>query len=363
MVGGRSYKTSNVNLAVGREGGGKGRQPGSTFKPFLLADIVKQGYSLESAFPAPAELVLPKADAGKDWHVGNYDDESFGTLNMIEATRNSVNTVYAQAEVAVGADHLAETARDLGITAPLRPVASLVLGTVEVSPLDIASAYSTLARRGERIAPQFINTIETADGAVLYRSEPVRTRVLSREQSDMVNTALTQVIERGTGAGARLKGAPPNTLIGKTGTTQDYGDAWFVGSTTTLTTAVWMGYPEGNARTLERFRGGKPVTGGTVPAEIWKRFMNAVTKGQTLTAFPTVTKFPGRVLGTSRSSYRVPAPTTTAGGDAATDPNVTTATTRGHSSTSTTQPNGPPTSDGSPTPSTTPSYEQGVAPG
>ncbi len=354
MVGGRDFATSNVNLAVGREGGGKGRQPGSTFKPFLLADIVKEGYSLESAFPAPAEIVLPKADAGKDWPVHNYDDAAFGgSVNLIDATRNSINTVYAQAEVAVGADHLAATAKDLGITAPLRSVASLVLGTVEVSPLDIASAYSTLARRGERIAPQFISKIETADGAVLFRSEPAHVRVLSREQADTVNTALTQVIERGTGVGARLKTAGPGTLMGKTGTTQDYGDAWFVGSTTKLTTAVWMGYPEGNARTLAKFRGGRPVTGGSVPADIWRRFMSAVTKGQTLDAFPTVTRFPGKVLGTSRSSYRpAPAPTTSVGDASGSGTSTPKVTTRGGHASTTAPPYGPTTTSVSQTPTT-----------
>ncbi len=339
MVGGRDFATSNVNLAVGREGGGRGRQPGSTFKPFLLAGIVKSGYSLESAFPAPAKIVLPKADAGKDWSVHNYDDVAFGSsVNLIEATRSSINTVYAQAEAAVGADSLAKTAKDLGVTAPLSAVASLVLGTVEVSPLDIASAYSTLARRGERIDPQFISKIETADGAVLYRSDPAHKRVLSREQADTVNTALTQVVERGTGIGARLKNAGPDALIGKTGTTQDYGDAWFVGSTTKLTAAVWMGYPEGNSRTLAKFRG-RPVTGATVPADIWKRFMTAVTKGQTLDAFPTVTKFPGKVLGVARSNYRpsVATPTSVAGDtDAPTGPRVTT---RRHSPTTSAPPN------------------------
>ena len=173
-----------------------------------------------------------------------------------------------------------------------------MLGTVEVSPLDIASAYSTLARGGERITPQFISKIESADGTVLVPVESgTPTRAVSgtgrlREHRARRKWSSTAPARARAGL-ARGKG----TLIGKTGTTQDYGDAWFVGSTTTLTTAVWMGYPEGNARTLAKFRGGKPVTGGTVPAEIWKKFMIAVTKGQTLGTFRTVTKFPGKVLG------------------------------------------------------------------
>ena len=153
MVGGRDYDVSNVNLAVGRDGGGRGRQPGSTFKPFLLAEVVRRGYTVESAFPAPAEIVLPNADNGNDWPVRNYEGEAFGSMNLVDATRLSVNTVYAQAEIAIGPEGLMKSARDLGVRAPLKPVASLVLGTVEVSPLDMASAYSTLARRGDRIDP------------------------------------------------------------------------------------------------------------------------------------------------------------------------------------------------------------------
>jgi penicillin-binding protein 1A len=353
LVGGKNFNDSKVNLAMGADGGGRGRQPGSTFKPFLLAEAVREGYSLESAFPGPAEIVLPKADAGKDWPVHNYEDASFGSnVNLIEATRHSVNTVYAQATNQIGPQKLMDMAKELGVRAPLRPVASLVLGTVEVAPIDIASAYSTLARRGERIDPQFIETIETADGKVLFRRNPQPTRVLTREQADAVNTALTQVMERGTGVNGRLKGAAPNTLIGKTGTTQDYGDAWFVGASTKLTAAVWMGYPEGNSRTLARFRGGKPVSGGTVPADIWRRFMTSVTKGQELTPFPTVTKFSGKVLGNSRTSYKLPngsTTSTTSSGGA----RVTVTTTPRRQTTSTSSPPSPPSVDAPSNPTTT----------
>ena len=352
LIGGKNFNDSKVNLAMGADGGGRGRQPGSTFKPFLLAEMVKEGYSLESAFPGPAEIVLPKADNGKDWSVHNYDDTSFGSnVNMIEATRNSINTVYAQAVSEIGPTKLMEVAKDLGVTAPLRPVSSLVLGTVEVAPIDIASAYSTLARRGERIAPQFIDSIETADGKVLFRATTYRSRVLSREQADAVNTALVQVVERGTGINARVKGAAPNTLIGKTGTTQDYGDAWFVGASTKLTAAVWMGYPEGNSRTLANFRGGRAVTGGSVPADIWRRFMSAVTQGEDLTPFPTVTKFSGKLLGNSRTNFR---PSAGSGTTATTGKARTTATTVRRSTTTTSPyPSVSPTTAAPPGPTTT----------
>lgn len=325
MVGGRDYATSKVNLAVGREGGGRGRQPGSTFKPFLLAEIVRRGYTVESSFPGPAQLVLPKANGGEDWPVHNYDDAGFGAMNLVDATRLSVNTVYAQAAVAVGPQALVKAARDLGVTAPLEPLASLVLGTKEVSPLDMASAYSTLARRGERIDPQIVLSVANADGKVIYKAPKHRRRVLEREDADVVNMALQQVVERGTGVGARWPAAGPGTLIGKTGTTQDYVDAWFVGATSSLTAAVWMGYPEGNAQTLERFRLGK-VTGGSIPATIFKRFMSAATRGQKLVAFPALSRFPGEVLGgRGRSPFR-PAPTTSSTAPGATA--VITPTTR-----------------------------------
>jgi penicillin-binding protein 1A len=296
LGGGRDFVTSRVNLALGRAGGGVGRQAGSTFKPLLLAEIAREGYTLRSTFAGPAELVLSKADAGKDWRVRNYDAKAFGNaVDLVDATAQSVNTVYAQAEVAIGATHLVDAARDLGVTAPLRPNASLVLGTADVSVLDMASAYSTLARRGERITPRFIDHVEDGNGTVLYDAKPQPTRVLTLQQADAVNTALAAVVERGTGTAARLAHAPTHSIIGKTGTTQEHSDAWFVGSTTELTAAIWIGYPDGT-KTLEHFRGAGPVTGGTIPAAIWKRFMTTTANAAKLKPFSTVTTFPGKRL-------------------------------------------------------------------
>ena len=181
LVGGKDFEESNVNLAVGRDGGGKGRQPGSTFKPFLLAEIVHEGYTLESAFPAPAEIVLPKADNGKDWHVGNYAGESFGgNLNLVEATRNSVNTVYAQAETVIGPEKLMQQAQRLGHH---RAAAS---GRVVWCSAPSRCRRST-SRRRIRLGADAANAsrrsssskIETADGKVLYQADPERQRVLA----------------------------------------------------------------------------------------------------------------------------------------------------------------------------------------
>jgi penicillin-binding protein 1A len=170
-----------------------------------------------------------------------------------------------------------------------------VLGTGEVSVMDMAGAFSTFANRGVRIDPRAILRIETANGTVVKDfTKPDRKRVLSQEQADVVNFCLQQVVEHGSGAGAQVTG---KSLIGKTGTTQQFGDAWFVGATRKLTAAVWMGYPEGNARKMDSFRG-KPVTGGSYPAAIFKRFMTAATSGVKSDPFPTPTTFPGRILNT-----------------------------------------------------------------
>ncbi|HUQ40492.1 MAG TPA: transglycosylase domain-containing protein [Acidimicrobiales bacterium] len=327
MVGGRDYATSKVNLALGREGGGHGRQAGSTFKPFLLAETVRRGYTVESAYPGPAEITLRKANNGKDWPVHNYDDQDFGdSVNLIDATRQSVNTVYAQLVLDIGAGAMADMARDLGVTAPLQPVNSLVLGTSDVSVLDMARAFSTFANRGERAETFALLEVTTADGRVLERASPDRTRVLERRQADIVNFCLRQAVERGTGTAARF-GKP---MAGKTGTTQDYGDAWFVGYTPKLTAAVWMGYPEGNSHPMTSVRGRK-VTGGSFPAQIFKRFMAAATKGMSTGSFPSVSDFDGKVLKGARSTFSTDTTTTTLAGDAST----TSSTERGTTTTTT----------------------------
>ncbi|HEX4979801.1 MAG TPA: transglycosylase domain-containing protein [Acidimicrobiales bacterium] len=296
MVGGRDFTASKVNYAVGRAGGGSGRQPGSTFKPFLLAAAVDEGYSLLSAFPAPAKVVLPRADQGDDYEVENYEGEDFGRpLNLVDATASSVNTVYVQAQEALGREKVAEMARRLGVHAPVPAVASTVLGTAEVSPLDMASAYSTFARRGVRIEPRVILEVRRADGTVL---EPERDapseRVLSSEEADAVNHCLRQVVLRGSGRRARLETVQ---VAGKTGTTQNFGDAWFVGFTPKLTTAVWVGFPEGSKRPLRDVRGDAAVSGGELPAIVFNRFMQPATSDARFQQpFPRVARLRGRTL-------------------------------------------------------------------
>src|SRR5205085_7754182 len=124
MVGGRNWDQSKVNLAVGIAGGGVGRQAGSAFKPFVLAETLHEGYSVESSFLGPTKITLPKADNGKDWEVSNFDNEGFGRLNLVDATAHSVNTVYAQLVTALGPQNVIPTAQALGIKSPLDPVPS-----------------------------------------------------------------------------------------------------------------------------------------------------------------------------------------------------------------------------------------------
>ncbi|MDP9442701.1 MAG: penicillin-binding protein [Actinomycetota bacterium] len=318
MVGGRDFAASKVNHAVGREGGGSGRQAGSTFKPFVLAAAVKEGYSVQSSFPAPPAIILPKADNGKDYPVENYEDADFGaSLDLVNATVNSVNTVYVQAQLALGARKAVEFARSAGIISPLEPNASLVLGTEEVSVMELASAYSTFANRGVRVTPRVILEVRRADGSIVESEQPPqRERVLDGDAADIVNHCLRQVVERGSGSSARF-GRP---AAGKTGTTQDFGDAWFVGYTPKLTTAVWMGYPEGNSRKMTNVRGVR-VNGGSFPARIFRRYMSDATDDPRYQGeFPKVTKFDGRrlpppkkvVIPTTTTSTPPPAPTTTA---------------------------------------------------
>ncbi len=310
MVGGRDFTDpaprSKVNLAVGQQGGGSGRQAGSTFKPFVLAALVRDGFTVQSAFPGPPSIILPKANDGKDYSVENFEKADFGaSVNLVDATANSVNTVYVQAQLALGAEKVVDLATDAGITSPLEPNASLVLGTEEVSVLELASAYSTFANRGAHVAPRAILEVRRANGTVIDAERtPSSTRVLDRADADVVNHVLRQVMEKGSGTNAKF-GKP---AAGKTGTTQDFGDAWFVGYTPKLTTAVWMGFPEGNSRKMTSVRGIK-VNGGSFPARIFRRYMTEAAKNPDYVGdFVAVSKFPGKRLAPPK---RVVLPTTT----------------------------------------------------
>jgi membrane peptidoglycan carboxypeptidase len=285
MVGGTDFAEDKVNLALGREGGGSGRPAGSTFKPFALAAFVEEGYSTQSRFRAPPTTQFPGvfSTPGQPWRPANYDRSDHGVETVEQATWQSTNTVYAGIVDQVTPPRLAEMANRLGIRSQLDPVYALVLGTSEVSVLDMASAYSTFARRGERIDPYVIRRIEDSSGAVLFDadSEVRPQQVISREVADTVSSVLTGVLTQGTGTQAEL-GVP---AAGKTGTTNDARDAWFAGYTCNLSAAVWMGYRQ--PREMNRYQG-RQVAGGTWPALIWRDFMSRATRGADRCEFPEV---------------------------------------------------------------------------
>jgi penicillin-binding protein 1A len=265
MVGGSNYRKSQFNLAVQSE-----RQPGSAFKPFVLATALRQGISPATRFDSkPQEINL----GDRYWAPKNYDDVYYGSVDLERATIESDNIVYAQLTQLVGSRKVAETAKAMGIQSRLQGFYSIGLGTESVNPLELARAYGVLANDGKRIdgavlgnQPRVIETI--SDGDRELRNRPVGRRALTPADARTMNAILQKVVSQGTGVRAQL---PDRPVAGKTGTTENYGDAWFVGYTPQLVVAVWVGYPKTLQPMLTEFDG-EAVTGGSFPAEIWKAF-------------------------------------------------------------------------------------------
>ncbi len=271
MVGGRNFHHSQFNLAVQGE-----RQPGSSFKPFVLATALKEGIAPESTFKSgPVSIFI----GNKYWHVHNFEGEDLGVIDLAKAISVSDNTVFAQLTRDVGPANVVRTAHEMGITHPLHGVFSIGLGTQAVSPLDMARAYGTFANGGYRVdasafgdAPRVISKItDDATGKVVAVNRPVQREELSPTLDEILTQLLEGVVTSGTGTAAAI---PGRVVAGKTGTTENYGDAWFVGYTPQLVTAVWVGYPQGLVPMLHDFHG-SPVVGGTYPALIWKAFTQA----------------------------------------------------------------------------------------
>jgi penicillin-binding protein 1A len=281
LVGGTNWEETKVNLALGRLGGGSGRQAGSAFKPFVLARAFEAGVSPTKTYGAPS-CITPR---GFQKPVCNYEGGSFGSANLSRAMAASINTVFVQLIVDVGIKQTAEVAKRLGITSIDldKPVyGGIAIGTQEVSPLDMSSAFGVFAARGLKAEPTPVLKIIQRDGTVLEdnTTEDRTTRVLEEPVADNMNKILTGVIEGGTGGAARI-GRP---AAGKTGTSEEYQNAWFVGYTPILSTAVWMGYKEGNIP-LRGIRGVGSVAGGTWPARLWHDYMIEAMKGVPATEF------------------------------------------------------------------------------
>lgn len=279
LIGGKNYAKSQLNLAVG-----EGRQPGSTFKPFALAAWFDKGYSEESFFKAPAQIEfsvdeinakLGREQAPEPWKVSNYELADYGGLTLDEATWNSVNTVYAQLVLEVDPKNMRDMAEQAGIRRELEPVPSLVLGTEEVTPLELTSAYSTFATGGVHRKAHTIDEIRR-DGKTIFKAKTKGDDSMDERVALNVTEVLTGVIEQGTGVAAQI-GRP---AAGKTGTTQSNGDAWFVGYTPQITTGVWMG----NVANNEPMEG--EFTGGSLPAETWGDYMAAAMEDMPVEDFP-----------------------------------------------------------------------------
>ena len=281
VVGGRDYASQKFNTAtMGR------RQPGSAFKPFVLAAALEQGISPDALFSGPSRLCL------KGWTPGcvsNFGYESFGSISLLNATVNSVNTVYAQLMNRVGPENVVNIAHKMGIPAPadvvptqvgcrplgspacrtyLPAIPSLALGSAGVTPLEMASAYATLAAGGVYRAPTFVSEVRSSSGAVLASGPSPGTQAIPGAIADEETQILQQVIVRGTGTAAAI-GQP---AAGKTGTAQNFDNAWFVGYTPTLATSVWVGDLT-NDLPLLNVEGVPQVAGGTIPARIWSSYM------------------------------------------------------------------------------------------
>ena len=276
---------------------GTGRQAGSAFKPFALAAAIDNGVPLSKTYKAAPCMTFPNADADGPWKVCNYEGGDFGSeLPLLEATVNSVNVVYAQLILEIGASEVVETAADMGLNVPLPEVNSVALGTGVVNPLGMTTAYGTLANNGVKRPPVAITKIvDTTTNEVIYEDETEEEQVLDPSVAYLTTTALEAVVDRGTGVRADI-GRPQ---AGKTGTAQEYRDAWFGGYTPNLVAAVWVGYPEGEiemkpscAGSESERRGcrvtridGNGVTGGSYPAMIWQAFMSRALLGLPIESF------------------------------------------------------------------------------
>ena len=268
LVGGRNWNASQVNLALGRLGGGSGRQAGSAFKTFVLAKAFESGIGPDKRYRAPS-AIKPR---GFDKPVHNYGGASYGSADLRKATWKSINTVFVQLIVDVGIKETAELAKRLGISGinlDEKLYGVLAIGTQETSPLEMASAYGVFANRGLQVQPTPVLTITGPGGKeVEDNREPKDKRVLDEAVADHVTSVLEGVISKGTARRADIK----RPAAGKTGTSQNWENAWFVGYTPTLSTAVWMGHPNANIG-MANVHGVAHVTGGTLPAMMWHDFM------------------------------------------------------------------------------------------
>ena len=278
MVGGRDYTQQPFNLAT--QGS---RQPGSSFKPFILAQALREGASVNDIWPSrQRDFIVPGTKGKEHFVVNNFEGTYAGARSLGQALTYSDNSVFAAAGIKYGTKKIAKLAERMGIRTPVSHNLAMTLGGLKqgVSPLDMAHAYETFATRGSRITGslganddgpvgiQWVKRIK--DDRYVKKNERKSTRILSPKLADQEVAVMQTVVSQGTAKRAAYGGF----AAGKTGTTENYGDAWFIGFTDKMTIAVWVGYPDSN-KSMEHDFGGAPVEGGTYPAEIWHDFVVA----------------------------------------------------------------------------------------
>ena len=276
MVGGPGFDKSKFNLAAD----GAGRQPGSAFKPFTLVAALEQGFSPHDSINGSTPCVIDNPGSAP-WAPGSVEGSAGGVLSLTDATVHSVNCAYARLVKIVGPEKVVDVAKRMGITTPIQPHLAVTLGSELVTPLDMASAYGTAAADGVRHPPFGVERVVDAEGKDILTNGGPGEEVISPQLARTLTSVLTQGVQRGTGRAAAI---PPWTPAGKTGTTDNHTNAWFVGYTPVLSTAVWMGAP--NADAPMRNVGGITVFGGTYPARIWSAYMGAALAGVPPVGFP-----------------------------------------------------------------------------
>src|SRR5258706_1751510 len=265
LIGGKDYAESTFNRVTKAH-----RQPGSAFKTFVYLTALEHGLT-----PATVRVDQPIAPI-KGWSPDNYNDTNVGPGTLEQAYARSINTIAVQLGLEVRIPSVVSVARRLGIQSPLEPYASLALGTSDVTPLELTSAYASFASGGYRVQPYLVREIRTSDGSILHRRDAAaRPRVVSADDVLSMNAMMYQVVQWGTGRGAAV---PGHEVAGKTGTSADYRDAWFVGCSPELATAVWMGNDDSSPM--------KKITGGSLPAQIWNGFMKTALKNVPPTPLP-----------------------------------------------------------------------------
>jgi penicillin-binding protein 1A len=259
MIGGVDYSESVFNRATQAH-----RQPGSAFKPFVYLAALESGISpWDTREDEPVDI--------NGYKPTNFGNEYYGTLTLSDALAHSVNTITVNLAQEVGVPSVIAAARRCGITSPLQDNASLALGTAEVTPLELTSAYAVFANGGFKVSPYLVTEVDIAGKQVYRRAPPVQQRVIDADVERDMTAMLYNVVTTGTGHSASLFG---REAAGKTGTTQDSHDAWFVGFTTDYVAGVWVGNDDSSPT--------RGVTGSTLPAQIWRQTMLAAEHGKPL---------------------------------------------------------------------------------